>query len=83
VLQALDVDTSGPSWTAKRIDPNTKTATANGEDSTSLVLSGLKKDTYYHAKITAINRIGPSKETTFVFKTGRGGRTPSFSWLSV
>lgn len=42
--------------------------------STSHVLENLDKNSYYHVGIVAVNRIGKSEESVFIFKTSLGGR---------
>lgn len=72
-MQALEVNTNTEPWAAVRVLPQAQTENIPGQASTSVVLDNLKKNTFYQAKIKAVNRIGTSDETTFIFRTGSGG----------
>ncbi|XP_070201986.1 neural cell adhesion molecule 2-like isoform X3 [Littorina saxatilis] len=70
--EALEVNTNTEPWAAVRVLPQAQTENIPGQASTSVVLDNLKKNTFYQAKIKAVNRIGTSDETTFIFRTGSG-----------
>ncbi|XP_070202058.1 fasciclin-2-like [Littorina saxatilis] len=75
--EALEVNTNTEPWAAVRVLPQAQTENIPGQASTSVVLDNLKKNTFYQAKIKAVNRIGTSDETTFIFRTGSGVK-PNF-----
>ena len=77
-VQAEEVNTMTDPWTAVRVSPNSKTLNVDGQTSTQIEIKGLAKNTFYQVKVKAVNRIGSSDETTFIFKTGAGG-----GWLDV
>ncbi|XP_070203463.1 uncharacterized protein [Littorina saxatilis] len=70
--EALEVNTNTEPWAAVRVLPQAQTENIPGQASTSVVLDNLKKNTFYQAKIKAVNSIGTSDETTVIFRTGSG-----------
>ncbi|KAL8590987.1 hypothetical protein ACOMHN_044979 [Nucella lapillus] len=70
---AEKVNTSTEPWHAIKVSSDTFTLNLDGEDTVNALIDKLAKDTYYQVKIKAVNRIGPSEVSTFVFKTGLRG----------
>lgn len=71
-VDVTDVDTSKETWQVVRIGLLSQTVQVQGQSTTSKTLTDLKRDSYYRVSIKAVNRIGASESTEFIFKTGKG-----------
>nr|KAG5686588.1 hypothetical protein BaRGS_013366 [Batillaria attramentaria] len=68
-----DVDTTSDPWSLARAPAGYDKREVDNGQATSLALSGLDRDAYYHVKVVAINRIGESSPASFIFKTSSQG----------
>ncbi|XP_076438652.1 neural cell adhesion molecule 1-like [Babylonia areolata] len=69
---AEKVNASAEPWLATEVSSNIITRNVDGEQTTAYTLKNLSKNTYYQVRIRAVNRIGSSVVSTFVFKTSLG-----------
>ncbi|PVD26926.1 hypothetical protein C0Q70_12074 [Pomacea canaliculata] len=67
----VTTDSNTGTWSVVRTPNDYKVVSVPGT-STSHVLENLDKNSYYHVGIVAVNRIGKSEESVFIFKTSLG-----------